>query len=307
MAGFGPQLKASHQRGLWHCAKDHPLCWILNDVFIDDQLQLPVDSLSALHPGCWFFDKVSRKIYIAGNPTGHIVEFSKAATAFSGTARNVTIRNFVVEKYASPPQYGAIGGSLTPVDQTERSSGRPQAWKVQDDEVRWNHGAGVEVGSGSQVSFCKIHHNGQLGIGAHGVNVVISKNEIAYNNVAGYNIAFEAGGSKFAVTDNLVVRSNYVHDNLGNGLWTDTDNIHSLYEENTVVNNLAEGIRHEISYDAIIRNNTLRGNPSGIVISLSPKVEVYGNVVEVPANGVDGIVNAQRSAGAPECGLHNFT
>jgi parallel beta-helix repeat protein len=286
--------------GAWHCAEDHPLCWILNDLFIDDHLQVPVASLEELRAGKWFFDETSQKVYISTDPGGHKVEFGKVAAAFSGTAKEVRLSHLVIEKYASPPQQGAIGGSLTPVNQSERSTGKPQAWKIQDIEVRWNHGAGIEVGSRAQVDSCKIHHNGQLGIGGHGTNIVFTNNDVSYNNYAGYNTAFEAGGSKFAVSDNLIVRSNYFHDNFGNGLWTDTDNIHVLLEKNTISNNLGEGIRHEISYDAVIRNNLLTGNMSGIVISLSPRVEVYGNVIEVPANGVDGIVlaNGQRGSGA---------
>jgi hypothetical protein len=31
-----------------------------------------------------------------------------------------------------------------------------------------------------------------------------------------------------------VVRGNYVHDNNGTGMWTDTNNIHTLYEDNLV-------------------------------------------------------------------------
>jgi len=282
------------------CAKDHPRCWMLNDLFIDNQIQVPVDSLAEIAPGRWFYDDMSGRVYISTNPIGHHVEFAVTSTAFSGLATGVEISHLVVEKYASPPQIGAIGGSLSPVDQAERSSGKMQGWSVLNTEVRWNHGAGIELGSNARIESCNVHHNGQLGIGAHGASILVLKNEIAYNNYAGYTEAWEAGGTKFALTDNLVVRSNYVHDNIGNGLWTDIDNIHTLYEGNTITNNKDEGIRHEISYDAIIRNNILRGNPSGIVISLSPNVEVYDNLVEVPTEGIDGIViaNGQRGVGA---------
>jgi hypothetical protein len=299
----GGQWSAVEPRAKWgpgHCDKDHPRCWILNDLFIDNRIQTPVESLGELGPGRWFYDDTSGKVYISTNPISHQVEFGVTTAAFSGTATGVEISHLIVEKYASPPQWGAVGGSLTGVIQAERSTGKAQGWKVLNTEVRWNHGAGIELGSSARIESCNVHHNGQLGIGPHGANDLVEGNEIAYNNYAGYDFSWEAGGTKFSGTDNLVVRSNYVHDNLGNGLWTDIDNIHTLYEKNKVINNKGHGIRHEISYDAIIRNNLLKGNMAGIMVVLSSNVEVYGNVIEVPADGTDGIriANGQRGVGA---------
>ena len=56
------------------------------------------------------------------------------------------------------------------------------------------------------------------------------------------------------------MRDNHVHHNEGPGLWTDIDNIHTLYEGNLVEHNANVGIFHEISYDAVIRNNIVRDN-----------------------------------------------
>jgi parallel beta-helix repeat protein len=64
------------------------------------------------------------------------------------------------------------------------------------------------------------------------------------------------GGSKFWATEGLVVRNNVVRDNAGAGLWSDTDNRGVLYEGNLVYRNADDGIKHEISYGAVIRNNT---------------------------------------------------
>src|SRR5208337_1042989 len=99
------------------------------------------------------------------------------------------------------------------------------------------------------------------------------------------------------------------HDNQGAGLWTDGNNEGTLYENNTVVNNLGSGIGHEISYRAIIRNNTVKGNGGMSTTSLwlgaqiqvlnSSNVEVYGNTVEVPPAGGNGIglMNQTRGSG----------
>jgi parallel beta-helix repeat protein len=79
--------------------------------------------------------------------------------------------------------------------------------------------------------------------------------------------------------------------------------MNTLYENNRVENNAAIGITHEISYDAVIRNNAIRGNGfgakdpdnAGIKINSSSNVEIYANVLDSNASGV---ILYQRS-GAP--------
>ena len=121
---------------------------------------------------------------------------------------------------------------------------------------------------------------------------------------------WEGGGSKFAFTNGLIVRDNYSHDNNGFGLWTDINNINTLYENNTVIHNSGGGISHEISYHAIIRNNVLMGNGyqvqgdgwmwgDQIQIQNSSNVEVYGNKVDMTgAQGGNGIGLVQQNRGS---------
>jgi parallel beta-helix repeat protein len=92
-------------------------------------------------------------------------------------------------------------------------------------------------------------------------------------------------------------------------LWTDYDNRNTLYVGNIVFSNANDGIKHEISYDAIIRDNIVAANGSDydnwlwgsqILVQNSSNVEVYGNLVEVAAdfgNGV-GILQQDRGEGA---------
>ena len=108
---------------------------------------------------------------------------------------------------------------------------------------------------------------------------------------------WEAGGTKFVLTRNLVVRGNFVHHNVGPALWTDEGNVNTLYEGNLVEDNRDSGIFHEISHSAVIRNNTLRRNGATagnsftsacILVASSNDVEVYGNVVEDCRFGIHG-------------------
>ncbi|ABF42797.1 hypothetical protein Acid345_3797 [Candidatus Koribacter versatilis Ellin345] len=271
------------------CEPSRPACLILNDLFIDDKLQTLVLDRSQLTVGTWYYDQASLKAYISVDPTGHKVELGSAPLAFAGSATDVTIDGFTVEKYANSPQTGAVGGY----------NGSAHSWIIRHVETRWNHGVGIAVGSNSIIQSSNSHHNGQLGMAAHGENIQILDNTISNNNYAGFKIVWEAGGTKFSGSDHLLVRGNVVEANYGNGLWTDIDNIHVVYEKNRVLNNTGAGIVHEISYDAVIRNNFVSGNRVGIIIILSSNVQAYGNVVEVPPNGTDAIrvANGNRGEG----------
>ena len=88
-------------------------------------------------------------------------------------------------------------------------------------------------------------------------------------------------------------------------MWTDINNIHTLYEDNVVVNNTGTGISHEISYDAIIRNNIVMdnsGDPRGwlwganIKIQNSSNVDVYGNKIDM--TGGNGIALIEQNRGS---------
>ena len=272
-------------------------------VFLDNTPLKPVDALSKVVPGTFYFDYAADKIYIADNPTGHAIEAGKLTDAFHGSATNVTVQNLVIEKYDPQIQDGAIQGG--------------RGWTIQNNEVRLNYAVGIIGEDGSKLIGNYVHDNGQMGLGGFGDNILVQGNEIAKNGYwSGIDVLWEGGGFKFANTDNLVVRGNYSHDNNGIGMWTDIDNIHTLYEDNVVVHNGMGGISHEISYQAIIRNNTLIGNGADdprswwwgneIQIQNSQNVEVYGNRVEMTGGG-NGIVIIQQNRGSGTFGTHTTT
>jgi parallel beta-helix repeat protein len=291
------------------CDGEHPECAHPEDLFIDSRPLKHVGSWDQVKAGTWFFDYVTHKIYFADDPAGHTVETSVTRSAFTGPAAGVTIRGMIIEKYAIPGQFGAIGDQFPGPN-----------WMVEDNEVRWNHGGGINLGSGSSAIHNHVHHNGQKGMTGDGRNILVQDNEISFNNWAGYAPGWEAGGAKFAQMVSLTLRGNSVHDNAGPGLWCDVDCIDVLIENNTVENNTAgPGIQYEISYSAKIRNNTVRNNYVGdsgwlwgaqILIQNSRDVEVYGNTVDVAAdrgNGI-GIIQQDRGNGAhgPHIAANNY-
>ena len=268
-------------------------CTHPEQLFLDGELLWQVTDPNDLASGRWYFDYGDNRIYLVDSPLGRSVELSVASAAFSGEAKNVTISNLVIEKYANRAQTGAIAGNVG------------TNWLIENSEIRFNHGTGIRVGSGMVIRDSFVHHSGQLGIGGIGDNVLVEQNEIAENGISGFSPGWEGGGTKFVKTRDLIVRGNYVHHNRGRGLWTDIDNIDSLFEDNLVELNDAEGITHEISYAAIIRNNTVRYNGRGfdvwlwgaqILVQNSSDTLVTGNTVVVSAEGGNGIgvVNQNR-------------
>ena len=278
------------------CADGRDLCKLREDLFVDGRLFERVGALDELGPGRWYY--ADARAYLADDPTGHSVELGVTPLAFGGDAQDVVLKNLIVEKYASDAQEGAIYADDA------------RGWRITNVTARWNHGAGLSFGPETRVRGGSFSHNGQLGIaGSGGEGSRIQGVEIAFNNYAGYNARWEAGGTKFWATQGLIVRDSCIHHNAGPGLWTDNDNIDTVYENNKVFMNANEGIKHEISYAAVIRNNLVARNAtsgrdnwlwgSQILIQDSSNVDVYGNLVETAGafgNGI-GVIYQDRGSG----------
>jgi hypothetical protein len=233
------------------------------------------------------------------------VELAHLPFAFGGSARDVTIENLTVEKYASGNQGGAIN-----------HRGRGTGWTTRNCDVLRNSGYGINVGAGGSVIGNRVNHNGQLGIGGGTARgMLVEGNEIAFNAWNGVDCDWECGGAKWGAVTDLVVRGNHVHDNGGVGLWTDEACSRVTFVGNLIERNARAGISHEISQRAVIRDNRLIGNGTAgstwgwhgqIQIQNSQGVEVYGNQVELdPVRGGNGIILIQQDRGAG-MGLRNI-
>ena len=255
-------------------------CNVWIDLYIDDKPLLHVNSMSRLNQSTWYYDFNTDSIYIAVEPSTKKIEISKLKSAFSThtslLSKKVTISNLYIEKFANRPQFGVI-----------HCKSSDKGWLISNNVIRLNHGAGVIFGDEAVIKNNSIVNNGQLGCGGGGKNSVFECNELSANNFAFYDAGWEAGGSKFAHSEGLKVTRNFVYDNLGPGLWTDINNDKTLYEYNLVLNNTI-GIFHEISYEAIIRDNIVINNtevPFGqIWISTSGPVEIYRNIIITPGS-----------------------
>ena len=292
----------SQEGNLIGACRSGSACRYPEQLFVDGNPLQQVTSLSGMSSGQWYFDYGANRIYIRVNPGGRFIETSVSGYAFRSGADNVTISGLVIEKYSNPAQVGAVHADGS-------------NWTISTNEIRYNHGVGIRGGTAVRALNNYIHHQGQLGVGGTARYMLFQGNEVAYNNTEGYFEAWEAGGSKFAVTRDLTVRANHFHHNDGRGIWTDIDAMDVLIEDNLVEYNLYAGIAHEISYDAIIRNNVSRYNGTAFQVQLwgaqilvqdSKNVQIYGNTVTVAAAGGDGIGLVDQNRGSGQYGTWNL-
>ena len=276
------------------CIPGNPRCGYGEDLWVDGSLRFHTDSIGAVNASSWHFDYGNDRIYIGEDPAGKAIQTSVTARAFQGSASNVRIQNLVIERYANLAQSGAVHAQ-------EGSN-----WTLTYSDFNHNHGYGIRTGSGLVVTHSRIMHNAQLGTGGPGVNILYDNVEIANNNLVGFQPGWEGGGSKWAITSGVTVRNSYIHNNFGPGLWTDIDNYNTLYELNVVEDNAGIGIFHEISYDCVIRRNTVRRNGwggsdwiwgGGIIIAASGGTgcNVYENTLE---DQPDGLIAVQQNRGS---------
>lgn len=215
--------------------------------------------------------------------------------AFTQRAKDVTIRYLTIERFGAP---GDNGG------QEVVNGDAGTGWHIDHVTARENAGAGVMLGSGNVLAYSCLQGNGEYGFQAAGSHITVDHDEIADNNMDDWEGRQPgcgcSGGAKFWGVDRAVVTSNYVHDNLGPGLWADTNNRGFDVEHDYFAGNEGEGLIYETSYNLRLVGNTfvrnalvggpkLKGFPdSAVYISESgadPRIPgPYGKTLEIAGN-----------------------
>lgn len=210
--------------------------------------------------------------------------------AFSGDARDVVIEGGEFFNFDPPTQHGVI-------ESTARRD-LDGGWKVRNVWLHDNDEVGVRIGGhNTELINSIIEDQGRLGFALqYGDGGQAIGNTILRCNADNrYSAGFEAGGSKCWKTSNLLIQDNVSRGHGGPGLWTDKDNVNTIYRGNLVEDcpGAAAGIFHEISFDAIIEDNVVRncgeanwGYGAGILASTSDGVVVRQNRVENCGNGI---------------------
>ena len=205
-----------------------------------------------------------------------------AFRAYNEDIDYVTIRNLVIRNM---PQYG--------IHAFHRMADH---WTIEYNEIASNKW-GLLFGPDFTIRNNYIHHNGgsnsnplspnpgergggYLGVLAH--NTTLENNEIASNGPE----------QKVVESAKVTFRNNFVHENLGDGIWYDFNNTGALIEGNRVEDNGRTGISFEVSNGATIRNNTLRRNAAdAVLISVSQNAQVHNNSLEANFGGIQYFLN----------------
>ncbi len=257
-------------------ASDHPAAGLPEQVFVDGAPLQQVTSAGALTTGTFYVDRANGQIILNDDPTGHTVEVTVLASAFSiGTKGSGSIiRGLGFEHWATVYQNGTnvaamISGSNVTID---------------NDTFAWSSSRGLGIyGSNDVVTNSHFVDNGMNGVTGNKIGGLdFENNEVAFSNYEHWDITpspfAQIGGVKLTGAANTVMRGNDFHDNYSNGLWFDCQSHGQTIIDNTVENNAGHGIAVEISANSIIAGNVIAENGrDGLKISGSNNVEVWNN------------------------------
>ncbi|MEK9520986.1 right-handed parallel beta-helix repeat-containing protein [Streptomyces venezuelae] len=242
--------------------------------------------------------------------------------AFGGTARDVTVRHLTVERFVAPHNEGVVNHDMA------------DGWLIEHTTIQYNSGAGLMAGARQRLRASCLRDNGQYGMNAYKTGdsirgLVVEGNEITGNNTDDWERRRPGcgctGGVKFWAVDGADVRGNWVHGNRGTGLWADNNNNDFRFEDNLLESNDGAALMYETSYNAVIRNNTIRRNnwvegrayaedgddfPYATVYvseaggepripARTDRIEIHGNVLEDNWNGITLWENADRFCNSP--------
>lgn len=242
--------------------------------------------------------------------------------AFSGKARDVTIRHLTVEHFVAPNNEGVVNHDMA------------DGWVIEHAKIQYNSGAGLMAGARQRVRASCLRGNGQYGMNAYKTGdsikgLVVEGNEVVGNNTDDWERRKPGcgctGGIKFWAVNGADIRGNWVHDNRGAGLWADNNNNDFRIENNVLEANDGAALMYETSYNAVIRNNTIRRNNwvegrkyaqrdddfpyATIYVSeaggeprikaRTNKIEIYRNVLENNWSGITLWENADRFCNSP--------
>jgi Right handed beta helix region len=202
--------------------------------------------------------------------------------AFTQKARNVTIRYLTIKNFGV--REGSSGQGVVNHDE---GSG----WHIDHVTVQDSAGAGVMLGPRNVLAFSCLKDNGQYGFQGGGSHITVDHNEIVGNNTDNWEALQPAcgcsGGAKFWGVNGAAITGNYVHGNLGPGLWADTNNRGFDVVRNYIAGNQGEGFIYEISYNLRLAHNTFARN----ALVAGPKLEGFPDpAVYISESGADSRV-----------------
>jgi hypothetical protein len=187
--------------------------------------------------------------------------------AFTQRASNVTIEYLTIRNFVTPFNEGAVN----------HDSGT--GWTITHDTITnigntadgGQSGAAIIGGVNEIVTWDCLSYDGQYGINGAGVpravgsgaqytNMDIENNEFSHDAPNGDLVGGTSGAFKLWYDSDVTIKNNWVHDSGTVGMWADTNNDGVVIEGNYVDHNANEALIYEISYNALIEDNTFVDN-----------------------------------------------
>jgi hypothetical protein len=219
-----------------------------------------------------------------GAPGAIIDGMGQNNIAFGGNVPSVQVKYLTIQNFDPPGNQGAVNASGA------------KNWTVEYDTIRdIVPGTAVYAGTNNIVDYNCLTDNGQSGFGTYtsnstnklttgASNIEINHNEISYNDTCNFESVSNfpgphppsgcahagensncgcSGGGKFWETADGQFEDNWVHDNYSVGVWWDANNTGFDVQGNYIADNYGDGLIYEISYNALIKDNTFVRNAVG--------------------------------------------
>lgn len=286
----------SFSQGNWQCLpSSNGRCNWREQVFVDGK---PLVQVAANPRSGEFAVDSQRRVILADDPTGHLVEVTTREHWVVGAAPNVTIQGFIMKHAASRAQDGALRNSSF------------ANWTVQNNVLSDAHGAVVSLkgAEGLKLLNNDISRGGQEGFHSNAAaGILIRGNRIHDNNTEEFEPRWEAGGLKITEIVNGVIEGNEVFNNKGPGIWCDIDCTGTVISNNRVHHNFKQGIVYEISHYGRIFGNivwengwgsTTWGWGAGILSQNADHTEIFGNIVAWNGDGIS-VISQNRASSKP--------
>lgn len=249
---------------------NYPMAGHPDQVWVDGAAQNEVGSLSQVVPGTFFVDTANDRLYLGSNPSGKQVRSSTLQKAMTIQGVNTTVRGIGVRRYATTLYM--MGALSTEVDNIT----------LENVVVTQNATVGVHGWNDSHTfNRVTITENGLLGLGHNNIaNLTLTNSVFDRNNREHFKSAPTSGGVKTTRARNVTVKNNRFADNTnGAGLWFDHESNDVIVTGNTIAGNGATGLMFEASDRALIADNYVVDNKTGLWVYSSANARVWNNTL----------------------------